>query len=248
MLWWLAMWICVGGAVVCALAALHLERVFSTLRKASQLSLAELKTACAASGDTFDQFVCVSGWVRCDTPLIAELSGTPCVAYNAEVIEHGESIRSGWQSRHRLLDQAPTINFYLEDPTDCVQVSPANAEIQSLETMNIEHPYGKHPQTYGQILLHANKQPNRKVHKYQYREKLLPLNHWVTVIGEAHTHLGELMITAPLQSDRLFLITHRPLSEVMTEKRLRRNTALYSTLLFLILAALMFTFLWPPPS
>lgn len=60
-------------------------------------------------------------------PVVAPFTGKACAYYEAEVLEHRQSRRSKWVSRHR---EASTAAFWLDDGTGRVCVLPAGAETE----------------------------------------------------------------------------------------------------------------------
>jgi len=181
----------------------------------------------------FRTYVELKGVIRCARPLTAELSHQPCVYYETRVTQRYERRNSKGEyedEEEEIARSSQRTAFMLEDATGSLTVDPQGAEIEGMEVVNRTE-----PGTPGNILtvggktLELAERSRARSQGFELHEYALPLETSVYVLGEAADIGGKLIVRAPAEGEKPFLITYK--SEEQAVKDKERNA------LFLAIAA-----------
>ena len=221
----------VGG--ICLIAAIVLffihryqsAKLFSML-SAEAVTVAGLKetaTAIVASVGVGScrEYVKVKGMIRCDTPMLSELTQEPCVHYQMQVIREyeetvtrtnseGEKYQETERKSETISSNQRSITFQLQDDTGEIEVNPNNANIETIQVLNEFRP--GHAQggmlTFGNFSVAlGGSQGGRKTLGYRYQESILPVDRQAFIVAMASDSSGKLMLQKPAQGSQKFLIS-----------------------------------------
>ncbi len=162
----------------------------------------------------------VKGFVKCDQPLTSELAKQPCVYYAMTVEERYEETymekdaQGTMQRKTRtgattVASNSQRVHFQIEDETGRITVNPNNANIDPIQVISKYEPYAnRNSISFGAFTFQVpSRSGDRHILGYQFTESLIPLNRRAFVLGEASDGSGELMIQAPSEKGKPFIIT-----------------------------------------
>jgi len=175
---------------------------------------------------SFRMKVKIRGKIVCDTPLIAELSHTPCVSYRFSVTREYEEVLwekdAAGNSLQRLQRKSEVVAsneastaFWLDDGTARILVHPENARIERIKT----HASFQQATTpgfgleVGSFVLNLGAHPGGTL-GYRYEEHSLPVGQEVTVVAEAGDVGGQLALRRPESQDSPFLVSPKSFVEL----------------------------------
>lgn len=145
----------------------------------------------------------------CDQPVTAQLSGKPCLYYSMKVKRKYEekewdSDQDRWRTRtgyQTVTTSSEYARFKLKDDTGEILVDPEGAKFDGLvdSVSKFEPAQGARPAlSFGRFQLSLGNQyvdtEQRRTIGYEYKEKILPMDRRLTVIGEANDKMGELAV------------------------------------------------------
>jgi hypothetical protein len=192
--------------------------------KAGQTSrISDLTDICRSVGEEmgatggFKQDVEVQGVVQCDDPLTGDMSKRPCVYLEISVTSH-RNMGSSWKSE-AVSNRNQRVNFFVRDQTGAILVNPTDAAVEP------EQVYRRYEQKTGQGVVSSEslgecvEQGSTDIPVMEITEKIIPMHRPVYVLGEAADRSGQLMIQAPSEKDKAFIIS------VKSKEELTRTTA-----------------------
>ncbi len=175
---------------------------------------------------SFRQTVKIRGKIVCETPLLAELSHTPCVSYRFSVTREYEEVLwekdaqgNSIQRTHRKSEVVATnevsIPFWLEDGTGKILVQPEHAKIERIKSHASFQPatMSGNALGVGSFVLNLGGSLGGTL-GYRYEEHCLPLDRELTVVAEAGDEGGQLALRRPEAKDAPFLVTTRSFQEL----------------------------------
>ncbi len=182
----------------------------------------------------YSQIAEVSGIVKCDTPLISEVAKQPCVYYDARVSREYEESRYRETRRRRrqgrtrrgsetVANNTQRVPFWVEDAAGRIHVDPSGAEIEPVQIADRFEPAaptgGGGSLTIGSFSitlpsLSTTPEAGRRTIGYRFRERAIPLDRRVYVLGEVTDASGTLTIQKPSQKGR-FVISLRSKEEIV---------------------------------
>jgi len=186
---------------------------------------------------SFNRIVEVKGTIKCGNPITSEIAQQPCVYYEMSVTREYEE--SYWdtdaRTRHRrqrirrgsetVASNSQRVPFWVEDATGRILIEPDHAEIDPVQVVDRFEPgeqrgsraigFGDHRVEVGGFLSGSG----RRTLGYRFREKLLPLDRRVYVLGEASDASGELAIRAPREKGKRFIISLKSEEELIRSSR-----------------------------
>lgn len=187
----------------------------------------------------FKQQAEVKGFVKCDKPLTSELSKQPCVYYDMKVEERYEETymekdaQGNQQRRTRtgnvtVAGNSQNIHFFVEDETGRITVNPNGASIEPVQVVSKYEPYANRSSvSFGSFTFQIpTRSGDRRILGYQFTERIIPLDRRVFVLGEATDSSGELMIQAPSEKGKPFIVT------LKSEEELTKSTESSIAMLF----------------
>ncbi len=188
-------------------------------------------------GPGFRHVAEVKGVLRCDSPLTSEIAQQPCAAYETSVVREYEETywetdsQSGRreQKTRRSSNTVSSISrrtrFWVEDATGRVAVEPEGAKLDLTQVVDRFEPAGQIGPgglSIGNFTLDlgglAIASGSRTI-GYRFREKVLPLDQRVYVLGEASDSSGELAIQRPSDGGKPFLVSVRSEEELVRSVR-----------------------------
>ena len=230
---------CIG--IVLFVLSQHQRAQLRQLRAAQRSTTKEL-TAFAESvsqalveAGNYRQTAEVTGIIRCNSPLTSEIAKQPCVYYDAEVRREYEetryrSRRHGRRVSSRTMRGSETVShnsqrvhFWVEDATGRVLVDPTGAEIEPVQIADRFEPAetagSSRSLTIGKLSITLGGLPTtmdagRRTIGYRCRERALPVDRRVYVLGEVTDASGELTIQKPRQKGK-FVISLRSKDEIV---------------------------------
>jgi hypothetical protein len=203
--------------------------------KATQVSTAkDLTDMCKAVNDelnpgghgAFKQEAAVQGVVKCDRPLVGELSKEPCVYYDMRVEERYEE--TYWEkdaegnNQRRTRTGTTTVasnsqrrDFEIEDATGRIAVNPNSADVDPVQVVSKYEQNFQDRIAFGNFSFNVNlSSGDRKILGYEFTEKIIPLERRLYVLGEATDASGGLMIQSPSEKNIPFIITLKSREEL----------------------------------
>jgi len=183
----------------------------------------------------FRQQVEVKGRIRCEQYLVADISQKPCVY--CETIIREEYEKTQWKTDNEgnmhqktergsatLSKSTRQVDFYVEDETGQILVSPDQAKVEGVKIYDQFHPADTIEEleiSVGEVEIEFFPQDEDKHHTlgYTYQEIMLPVETQVYILGEVSDRDGNLQIHAPREENQPFLITHKSEEEVAQEKK-----------------------------
>lgn len=186
-----------------------------TARKTTVGELAETARTVAGElgGGGFEEVAALTGTVNCDAPLVAPLSGRPCLFYKMTVQrryeedverrdDKGNVSRHTQRATETMSSQQESVHgFKLVDGTGAIDVSGEglahDALIQSVDRFEPETGGGGGLSIgYGRFSMTLDRRSsgNRRTLGYEYEEHLVPLDGRFTVIGRVSDRAGPLTV------------------------------------------------------
>lgn len=214
--WWLPLAIGVG-LIVLGVILTRVQRGLA--QKSRQLRDIPPYEVAALAGQPSGLPVVVTGTLRCDHPLKAEISGQLCAYYEMSVVRESESEERDSAGKTRRTRDSETVAsnrqaaaFAIEDATGRVVVRPDGAEFDARQVVSRFEPV----QSGGSITIggfHFNPSSESNTIGYRSTEKLLPVDAPILVLGVLH-ETGEIGAPAAGETDRQFLISYRSAAEL----------------------------------
>jgi len=194
---------------------------------------AEVKAVADEIGaGSYAKLVEVKGLVRCDAPLAAEFSLTPCVYYETEVVrEYEESyVESGGSGKggtgvrrgsERLSSSSRGCPFAIDDGSSGIAVDPTGAEFHPETSVSRFEP-GEGERTIGSYVLRAVAAGGggRRTIGYRFTERCVPVERQVYVLGEATDAGGSLHIGKVRGRGKRFIVSVKSEEELVRSARL----------------------------
>ena len=170
---------------------------------------------------SFRQPVKVHGQIRCDQPLLAELTQTPCVAYQFSVTREFEEITwttdaKGNRTSNRVRKSEVVggserrRTFWLEDATGRILVAPEKAKVDLVKTHSSFEM--AHNPAFAQF--HLTLPRGGDTLGYRYEESCLGLDQEVSVFAEASDAGGTVELRKPESKDAMFVVSPRSFQEL----------------------------------
>ncbi|HEX2924067.1 MAG TPA: E3 ubiquitin ligase family protein [Chloroflexota bacterium] len=185
------------------------------------------------SSGSYGEMTQLSGAVKCDSPITAQLSQQPCVYYSMNVTREYEEeyweTNSQTKERERktrhssqtVSSNSDRVPFYLEDATGRILVDPAGGDIEAVQVVdrfengevdqNATVSFGSFTFSFSGLNLGGS---GTRTIGYRYKESVLPLDRRLFVLGEANDRAGELRISKPKEGKR-FIITVKSQEELV---------------------------------
>lgn len=171
--------------------------------------------------------IALSGRIRCEAPLTAQISKRPCVYFDYKVERRYEvrekNSKGDWETHRRsetVASHKQWVPFTVEDAAGRVLVRPERAEFDAPKLVDRFEPANQSSEgpsatlTLGRLQLSLNAPPSgSRTLGYHYHESLLAVGSPVYVLGVYHDS-GE--VTAPPPSSRFgrLIISHRTADEL----------------------------------
>lgn len=184
------------------------------------------------------ELVEVKGTLRCEAPLVSELSRQPCAYYASSLEREYEDYDRDSDDRSRrvrrsekLASDERCVAFFVEDQSGTVQVAPKQAHVDAREVVNrFDEATALGPTIW--LGAQSFTMGGSDTLGYRYRERVLPVDAPVYVLGVVN---GDGQIAAPPREDgeQQFVISHQ------SEETLARSLGCQALLLGLF--ALVFT-------
>ena len=178
---------------------------------------------------SFNKILEVKGVVKCDNPLVAELSNQKCVYYSMKIIHEYEETYSTknaqgrYETRTRkgsevLSSNAQSTQFYVQDDTGKVLVNPTDATLHTIKVMDRferEVP-NRSTITFGKFSINLpTNSSGRRTLGYRYVEEIIPIDRPIYVLGEASDLSGELAIQLPKDKKESFIVSLKSEEELV---------------------------------
>ncbi len=181
----------------------------------------------------YSQIAEVSGIVKCDRPLVSEVAKQPCVYYDARVWREYEESR--FREGRRRRSQAKTrrgsevvssnsqrVPFWVEDVAGRIHVDPSGAKMEPVQIADRFEPAtptgAGGSLTIGSFSItlpgpRTAEEVGRRTIGYRLRERAIPLDRRVYVLGEVTDASGTLTIQKPEKGR--FVISLRSKEEIV---------------------------------
>jgi hypothetical protein len=218
----------VFGGIALAAAPILLAVMASKKRKIYQMQSVQTSTAAqleetrSQMKGSFIQRAELKGKSECDSPLVSEFTGTPCVAYSIRLERQYEETR--WETDSKgnrsqrtqrgsevLSTNERRAPFHLRDSTGRIKVVPDGAELHMEKSLSkFENSFPEGRVTIGSFALNlaqAALGAGRHTIGFKYEEKLIPLGRDLYVLGEASDESGELSIRRSSSKGEKFIIS-----------------------------------------
>ena len=168
---------------------------------------------------SWGEYVEMKGKVQCDRPLTSELSQTPCVHYQMQVIREYEETEIDKDGDRRTRRRSDTVSnhqqsvpFWIEDQTGRIEIEPEGANIDTVQVMNEFRPEESRGAqiSFGAVTFNLGNfqiSSGGRTLGYRFVEKVLPLERRVYVLARASDHSGRLALVKPTDSGQVFLIS-----------------------------------------
>lgn len=192
------------------------------LRTSTIQSLHDTARSVAAEigAGSWGEYVEVKGQVRCDRPLTSELTQTPCVHYQMQVVREYEDMETDSDGDRKTRRRSDTVSsnrqsipFWIEDDTGRIEIEPGDADIDTVQVLNDFRPEASSGAQFSLGSFNLNLGANIGVGLggrtlgYRFVEKVLPLDRRVYVLARASDHSGRVTLIKPTESGQLFLIS-----------------------------------------
>jgi hypothetical protein len=217
---------------------LGLMQATQTSNAADLKSLAQSVAKDIGAG-SFAEVAEVKGTIRCDNPLVSELTNTPCIFYNTHVSREyeetywdtdskGNRVQRTRRGSDTVSQNTRTCAFDVEDATGRIPVDPTGASItgekvydrfEPGEPSNTNISIGRFRLNLSSLTLGAG----RRTLGYKYEEWLVPLGRAIYVLGEASDSAGGLVIRKPTKKGTTFIVSTK------SEEELTKSAAGTST-------------------
>lgn len=207
----------VAGVVLLVLTAIfavvHVvqRRKIGHLLTAKQTTIGELaNTARAVAGELggggFEEMAALTGTVKCDSPLVAPLSGRPCLHYSMSVKRryeedyerqdgNGNRVHDTRRGTETMSTQSESTGFVLVDASGTLPVDADgldhNARIETVDRFEPEHGglnigFGRFSMTVSAPM------GRRRTLGYEYEEHIVPVDGQFTAVGRVSDKSGRL--------------------------------------------------------
>ena len=199
-----------------------MEARFTPEFPVKQLEEEAAAVAAELGSGAFRQPVKVHGKIRCDQPLVAELTKTPCVAYRFSVTreyeeivwstdDKGNQISSRQRRSEQLASNERHTSFDLEDFSGCIRVFPDKAKLELIKSHSSFEPAPL--AAFSQLMLTGPHSAGETL-GYRYDESCLTVGIEISVFAEASDVDGTLVLRKPEAKDALFIVSPRSLQEL----------------------------------
>ena len=179
---------------------------------------------------SFRQTSEVTGLVRSDSPLTSEAAGQPCVYYATSVTREYEETYWEWEGAEpnrqqvqrtrtgsqTVASNSQRVDFWVEDATGRVRVHPDRADVETIKVVDRFDPAP--PPDLGLLFGQLAGGAGRTL-GYHTTESLLPLDRQVYVLGEAVDSADGLVIRAPSEGGKPFIVSLRSEEELVGSAR-----------------------------
>ena len=199
-----------------------MEARFTPEFPVKQLEEDAAAVAAELGSGAFRQPVIVHGTIRCDHPLAAELTKTPCVAYKFSVTreyeevvwstdDKGNQISTRQRRSEELASNERHTSFDLQDSSGAIRVFPDKAKLELVKSHSSFEPAPL--AAFSQLTLTG---PHRAGDTlgYRYDESCLSVGAEISVYAEASDVDGTLVLRKPEAKDALFIVSPRSLQEL----------------------------------
>jgi len=167
---------------------------------------------------SFSQIVEVKGVGSCESPLSAELSGTPCLYYTMSVIRQYEELRTVTDSEGRrktetyrgsetIASNSRSIPFTVNDGTGEITVDPSGAEFIAEKTFEEFKSEVREGASIGGFVFRSSSVGRGTTIGYTFTESAIPIGRDLYVLGEASDAGGRLSIRKPSEKGKRFIIS-----------------------------------------
>jgi hypothetical protein len=177
----------------------------------------------------FNKVLEVKGIIKCDNPLVGELSNQKCVYYSMKVIHEYEETISVRNSQGRLerrtvrgsdviSSNTQSVHFHVEDDTGKMLVNPTSATFHTIKAVDkFENASGnRNTITFGKLSFNLpTGSSGRRTLGYRYVEEIIPVERRIYVLGEASDLSGELMIQIPQNKKESFIVSLKSEEELI---------------------------------
>jgi hypothetical protein len=192
-------------------------------------SVAQLEETRAQMQGGFIQRAEVKGQAECDSPLAAEFTDSPCVAYSIKLVREYEETRWETDSEgHReqrtsrgsetLSSNERRLPFTLRDSTGGIKVIPDGAELvmeSSLSRYETSFPGGRFSVgSFAFDLGQAALGGGRRTLGYRYEERIIPVGRELYVLGEAFDSGSGLAVRRSSTKGERFIISTKSEEEL----------------------------------
>lgn len=208
---------------------------------------------------SFEKKVEVKGDIECDSPLISEIGKKECVYYRSEVRRKWEEIEHYTDSEGKrdtrtvtgedtVSSQTESREFFVNDGTGKIKVSPDGAEIDLIQVIDRFEPAsgarmsGSYLQ-FGDFRLNIggfNFGEARKTLGYHISEKIFPFGRRVYILGSANDSTGELRISRTINKGDKFIITTKSEEELISQTKQSANILRIAAIIGIILGIILF--------
>lgn len=197
--------------VILAIVHIVQRRKIGHLLTAKHSTIAELTDSARTvagelGGGGFEEMAALTGTVRCDRPLVAPLSGRPCLYYSMSVRRryeedyerrdaNGNITREVRRGSETMSTQSEGTGFELVDASGSLRVEADgldwDARIETVDRFEPEHGgltigFGRFSMTVSHPLGH------RRTLGYEYEEHIVPLDGRFTALGQVSDRSGGL--------------------------------------------------------
>ena len=229
-----------------------------SLRKARAVTVAELQhlareVAAEIGGGSWQDYVKLTGTIRCDRPLTSELKQEPCVHYQMSVRREyeetvtkrdsdGKSYRDTERGSETVSSNQRSVPFHVEDHTGQIEVNPNGA---SIETVKILDEFRQEQSAGGMIsfggfsLALGSTSGNRRTLGYHYTESILPTEQQVLVVATVSDQTGHLVLQRPAEKANQFIIALKTEAELTRVTQRNAQISFYSMIGCLGIGALL---------
>ncbi|OIP75954.1 MAG: E3 ubiquitin ligase [Oscillatoriales cyanobacterium CG2_30_44_21] len=230
-----------GILIVIGIVLFFVYRNYSTklksIRLATASTTAELNNianeiAGEIGGGNLREYVKVRGLIRCDRPIISELTQAPCVHYQMSVVREyeeqkretesdGKTVTKTVRGSENISSNSQSVPFMLQDCTGEVMVNPDGGNIETVSVLNeFRRENSGGSISFGGFTLNVSSDfGGRRTLGYRYTESILPCDREVLVIGTAADNRNQVTICKPIQSDKKFIIS------LKSEEELAKSTS-----------------------
>lgn len=179
----------------------------------------------------FNKVLEVKGIIKCDNPLVGELSKQKCVYYSMKVSHEYEetyTVRNAQGRPERktvrgsevISSNTQSVHFFVEDDSGKILVNPASATLYTIKSVDrFEPSTGSNSRgtlSYGNFTLNLpTTSSGRRTLGYRYVEEIIPIERRIYVLGEASDLSGELMIQLPQNKDESFIVSLKSEEELI---------------------------------
>ncbi len=177
---------------------------------------------------SFSQIAEVKGIGSSDSPLSAELSGTPCLYYTMSVSRQYEERRTVTDSEGRrrtethrgsevVASNTRSVPFVLTDETGAITVDPSGAQFIAEKTFEEFKPEPRQGASIGNFIFNiaVSSTGGRTTLGYTFTESAVPAGRPLYVLGEASDAGGSLSIRKPSEKGKRFIVSLKSEEELI---------------------------------